>query len=99
MAVLALVILVFLLSIAYAAPTYHAQAMNRRPTVKSFYDELMENVCSDLTVKTCVDHDGYTFRYSIFDPVSLFCVCSTQPSQVMVSPDSMLVMCLNLTLS
>ncbi len=84
MAVPAFVVLAYLVTAIRAAPTYHAQSMSRPSIVNAFYSKLMENVCSDLTGKACVDRDGYAFRYSIYDPVSRFCICSTYPSDYIV---------------
>jgi hypothetical protein len=85
MAAYLLILLLCLLGIAAAAPTYPAKSVNQLATLNSLYVELMENVCNDLTLKACVDRDGYMFRYSVFDPVSHFCVCSAAPSPFMVS--------------
>ena len=81
-----IIFLICLMSMACAAPTYHAESTNQHAAsiVNSFYTEMMEDVCDKLTPKACVDRDGYAFRYSIFDPVSRFCVCSASPSTLIV---------------
>ena len=44
-----------------------------------------EKYCNGLTEQLCRNSDGYWMRYSVFDPATQECVCSTKPSDYMVS--------------
>ena len=43
-----------------------------------------EKLCNDLTDRLCRNNDGYWMRYSVYDPATGTCVCSTKPSDYMV---------------
>lgn len=77
-------LLILLLNNATTALALPVRQANPVSTIRSWYAELMETVCDNLTVDACANRDGYLFRYSVFDPVSRFCVCSTFPSVYLV---------------
>ena len=43
-----------------------------------------EHFCNDLTETDCRNKGGYWMRYSVYDPVTSSCVCSTKPSDYIV---------------
>lgn len=80
-----LILLIHMVVNVLAAPTQPVPLMNQLSALNPWYPELMESVCNDVTIKACFNRDGYMFRYSVFDPITRFCVCAPSPSEFMVS--------------